>query len=125
MWFVLASFLCFVWMLQSVLDSIGVSIWQIAAEPLDDSDVGVNGYGNGSVSNGRDDSESSGSDDDDDDDVELHAVSHRSDSQRIAVGCDDGCVRIYVSSESDGFTYKRSLPRVSGETFYSMICYPV
>ncbi|RWR77947.1 U3 small nucleolar RNA-associated protein 4 [Cinnamomum micranthum f. kanehirae] len=99
-----------------VLDSIGVSIWQIAAEPLDDSDVGVNGYGKGSVSNGRDDSESSGSgdDDDDDDDVELHAVSHCSDSQRIAVGCDDGCVRIYDSSESDGFTYKRSLPRVSG-----------
>ncbi|KAJ8638270.1 hypothetical protein MRB53_012537 [Persea americana] len=99
-----------------VLDSIGVSIWQIAAEPLDDSDVGVNGYGNGSVSNGRDGGESSGSDDDDDDDddVELHAVSHRSDSQRIAVGCDDGCVRIYVSSESDGFAYKRSLPRVSG-----------
>ncbi|XXG56848.1 hypothetical protein AAC387_Pa03g4158 [Persea americana] len=98
-----------------VLDSIGVSIWQIAAEPLDDSDVGVNGYGNGSVSNGRDGGESSGSDDDDDDDdVELHAVSHHSDSQRIAVGCDDGCVRIYVSSESDGFAYKRSLPRVSG-----------
>ncbi|KAM0056184.1 putative transcription factor WD40-like family [Helianthus debilis subsp. tardiflorus] len=32
----------------------------------------------------------------------------------IALACDDGCVRIYNTSSSDGFTYHKSLPRVGG-----------
>ncbi|KAJ0853870.1 putative transcription factor WD40-like family [Helianthus annuus] len=32
----------------------------------------------------------------------------------IALTCDDGCVRIYNTSSSDGFTYHKSLPRVGG-----------
>lgn len=102
---------------KTVLDSIGVSIWQIAAEPFDDSVTAVNGYGNDMVSNGRDDGEISQSDEEDDDaddSTELHSVSNGSEGQRVAVGCDDGCVRLYVASDADGFYYRRSLPRVSG-----------
>lgn len=94
-----------------------MSIWQIAAEPFDDSVTAVNGYGNDMVSNGRDDGEISQSDEEDDDaddSTELHSVSNGSEGQRVAVGCDDGCVRLYVASDADGFYYRRSLPRVSG-----------
>jgi len=33
---------------------------------------------------------------------------------RLAVACDDGCVRVYYVSDIDGLTYYRSFPRVSG-----------
>ncbi|GJS98826.1 U3 small nucleolar RNA-associated protein 4 [Tanacetum coccineum] len=32
----------------------------------------------------------------------------------IAIVCDDSCVRIYSISDPDGFTYHKTLPRVSG-----------
>nr|GEX04050.1 U3 small nucleolar RNA-associated protein 4 homolog [Tanacetum cinerariifolium] len=32
----------------------------------------------------------------------------------IAIACDDNCVRIYSIPDPDGFTYHKSLPRVSG-----------
>lgn len=35
--------------------------------------------------------------------------------RRLAVACDDGCVRMYYVSDSEKLTYYRSLPRVSGE----------
>ncbi|XP_077227740.1 WD repeat-containing protein PCN-like [Tasmannia lanceolata] len=104
-----------------LLDSIGVSIWQMAIEPFDDSphstnhDSGsvVNGYSNGKV-RAHDDNETSESDDDDNDSTELHAAPIHGESLRVALACDDGCVRIYVVSDSEGLTYSRSLPRVSG-----------
>ncbi|KAJ9560489.1 hypothetical protein OSB04_005649 [Centaurea solstitialis] len=37
-----------------------------------------------------------------------------SDTASIAIACDDGCVRIYNVSDSDEFTYHKSLPRVTG-----------
>lgn len=33
---------------------------------------------------------------------------------RVAMGCDDGSVRIYAVSDSDEFMHTKSLPRVSG-----------
>ncbi|KAJ4976018.1 hypothetical protein NE237_001124 [Protea cynaroides] len=104
-----------------VLDSIGVSIWQMALEPFNgsipsrqhDSQCAVNGYANDKV-NGHDDHETSDSgDDDDDDSVKLHSQPV-SENQCLAVGSDDGCVRLYVVSDLEGLTYNRSLPRVSG-----------
>ena len=106
-----------------MLDSIGVSIWPMAAEPCNnlklqlkqDSGSHENGHVN-DMTNGVDDDRSSDSEEDDDDDsVNLHEQPV-SDNTRLAVACDDGCVRIYTVSSADRLTYSRSLPRVSGET---------
>ncbi|KAK9165361.1 hypothetical protein Scep_000552 [Stephania cephalantha] len=101
-----------------VLDSIGVSIWQMAAEPLQESvhpaQNNPRNYCNGFANdeNSVSDDETSESDDDDES-TELHAQPIHG-NQRVAIGCDDGCVRLYDVSDSDRLTYNRSLPRVSG-----------
>ncbi|KAF8404860.1 hypothetical protein HHK36_009750 [Tetracentron sinense] len=102
-----------------LLDSIGVSIWQMAVEPFYDSLLPtqhaslqvVNGYANDKVS-AHDDPETSESDDDVDSNefLKQQIIEY----QRLAIGCDDGCVRVYNVSDSEGLTYYRSLPRVSG-----------
>lgn len=105
--------------LQTVLESIGVSIWQMAVAPSNDhvldskpkSEHIENGHLNGNLN--MDDHETSDSEDDSDSD-ELHELAV-SELPRVAIACDDGCVRIYSISDSDEFIYTRSLPRVSGE----------
>lgn len=103
-----------------VLDSIGVSIWQMAVAPssnpqlhadLDSQNNIANGHMNGDVDN-SDDYETSESEDDSDS-AGLHEASVV-EHPRIAIGCDDGCVRLYSITGSDGLTYIKSLPRVSG-----------
>lgn len=105
--------------LQTVLESIGVSIWQMAVAPSNDhvldskpkSEHIENGHLNGNLN--MDDHETSDSEDDSDSD-ELHELAV-SELPHVAIACDDGCVRIYSISDSDEFIYTRSLPRVSGE----------
>ncbi|CBI19382.3 unnamed protein product, partial [Vitis vinifera] len=102
-----------------VLDSIGVSIWQMAAAPYNDAcltqhelqHVG-NGYLNDKLNNAEDEDKET-SESEDDDSVELHEVSVF-ENPRVAMGCDDGCVRVYSITISDELTYNKSLPRVSG-----------
>ncbi|KAF5740605.1 U3 small nucleolar RNA-associated protein 4-like [Tripterygium wilfordii] len=102
-----------------VLESIGVSIWQMAVAPPNapssdtrpkSQNIG-NGFLNGNIGD-DDDCESSESEDESDSD-EVHEQSVFEDSL-VAMGCDDGCVRLYSISESDELLYKKSLPRVSG-----------
>ncbi|CAL9110435.1 unnamed protein product [Musa textilis] len=101
-----------------LLDSIGVSIWQMALEPSDDSS-NLEKIGSGLVANGdtnhdaESDSESSLNDVDDGSD-EFHAATIEIKSQRLAIACDDGCVRMYNVSDKDGLTHNRCFPRVSG-----------
>ncbi|RZC44213.1 hypothetical protein C5167_037165 [Papaver somniferum] len=100
-----------------ILDNIGASIWQMAVEPLDesllstqnDTQRAVNGHATNAVSALSDDDTSES--DDDNDDIELHPMLE---DPCLAIGCDDGCVRIYIVSDSDELTYNRTLPRVSG-----------
>ncbi|CAH8381705.1 unnamed protein product [Eruca vesicaria subsp. sativa] len=92
-----------------VLESIGVSIWQMSVAPLS---IKAGGKGSeliqdGYLSEKSDDEEESETED------ELCEKSEVSD-RHLAAACDDGCVRIYSVSESDRLTYYRSLPRVSG-----------
>lgn len=98
---------------KKVVETIGVSIWQMAAEPLQcarDSRV--------ESSRDNDDGED---DEDDDDENGISSTASGSDSeeeelvvQRVAVGCDDGAVRIYVVRE-EGMEYYRSFTRVEGK----------
>lgn len=60
-----------------------------------------------------DDHETSESEDDSDS-VELHEHPVI-ELPRVAIGCDEGSVRIYSISDSDQLIYTKSLPRVSGE----------
>ncbi|CDY27618.1 BnaA09g27890D [Brassica napus] len=93
-----------------VLESIGVSIWQMAVAP---PSIKAGGKGPELIQNRlsvkSDDEEESGTEDD----SQLNEKSEVCD-RHLAAACDDGCVRIYSISESDKLTYYRSLPRVSG-----------
>uniref|UniRef100_A0A2N9EE06 Uncharacterized protein n=1 Tax=Fagus sylvatica TaxID=28930 RepID=A0A2N9EE06_FAGSY len=101
---------------KTVLGSIGVSIWQMAVAPFNDNVVDTKPksehFGNGFLNdklNKLDDDETSESEDDSDS-VEQPVI----ELPRLAIGCDDGCVRIYSISDSDELIYTKSLPRVSG-----------
>ncbi|KAG2692395.1 hypothetical protein I3760_08G052000 [Carya illinoinensis] len=103
---------------KTVLNSIGVSIWQISVAPSDNHALATNPASehieNGYLSDrlGMDDNETSEAEDDSDS-VELHEQPVI-EFPRIAIACDDGCVRIYSISDSDELIYAKSLPRVSG-----------
>ncbi|KAK4481557.1 hypothetical protein RD792_012459 [Penstemon davidsonii] len=110
---------------KTVLDSIGFSIWQIAVEPSTDTQnhtrQGTNSYENGSASpsiNSDIDEEQNTESEDDYDNRDAVEVHDENDANitRLAIACDDGCVRIYNVSEEEKLTYSRTLPRVSGRT---------
>ncbi|CAM8912436.1 unnamed protein product [Rhodiola kirilowii] len=96
-----------------VLNSIGVSIWQMSVAPLNkpesfamhNSQHNSNGFIN-TIANGVEDHESSESEDDDDQVVV--------ENPQIAIACGDGSVRIYSVSDSSELLYNKSLSRVSG-----------
>ncbi|KAH9604460.1 hypothetical protein KSS87_000998 [Heliosperma pusillum] len=103
-----------------VLQTVGVSIWQMALEPCKSyrDEVGneLKGNENGVVidRNSGDESGSESSDESDSDDsVDLYAQSSLR-NPLIALACDDGCVRLYTISDADEFIYHKALPRVSG-----------
>ncbi|KAG8390975.1 hypothetical protein BUALT_Bualt01G0139700 [Buddleja alternifolia] len=108
-----------------VLDSIGISIWQIAAEPFSDLQVNskqeIKSYENGnaspSINSGVDEDEDSENEDEDDEEGSVELIEYNdAKNTRLAIACDDGCVRIYCVSDEEKLTYSRTLPRVSGRT---------
>ena len=105
-------------LLQTVLDSDHVSIWQMAVTfPKSDA---INAeqkggrMGNGYVSKFNDSDEHESSDSDEDYDSPDTGKQSVVESPRVAIGYDDGCVRIYAISDADEFIYVRSLPWVKG-----------
>ncbi|KAM3294223.1 hypothetical protein ACQJBY_037240 [Aegilops geniculata] len=109
---------------KTVLDTVGVPVWQMAMEPMDDqlisgnksSGCAANGHAN---HNGSTDSELSyvddgQSSDDEDDSAKTSSSYNVNEFPRLALACDDGSVRLYNVPESGPLTYYRSLPRVSG-----------
>ncbi|KAJ6851691.1 U3 small nucleolar RNA-associated protein 4-like protein [Iris pallida] len=100
-----------------VVDSVGVSIWQMAVEPFDGSmhskKIDSQGLANGHADfDAHSDCDSSCSENEDTDETNVACIGN--DDQRLAIACDDGCMRIYNVSDTDGITYSRSFPRVSG-----------
>ncbi|ONK79691.1 uncharacterized protein A4U43_C01F9060 [Asparagus officinalis] len=102
---------------KTLLDSVGVSIWQMNVEPLDDcphsKKINSHQMASGDANDLYSDCESGCTDDDYDLD-ESHTAYIGKNDQRVAVACDDGCVRLYYMSDTNGLTYYRSFPRVSG-----------
>ncbi|CAN6281506.1 unnamed protein product [Urochloa humidicola] len=111
---------------KTVLDTIGVPLWQMAMEPLDDSKnseingsgIAINGHANHNDSSDSDLSNVDDGDDSEDEDSSANTRSsyHVNDLPRLALACDDGSVRLFNVPESGALTYYRSLPRVSGRT---------
>ncbi|KAL3351649.1 hypothetical protein AABB24_019965 [Solanum stoloniferum] len=105
---------------KAVLDSIGVSIWQMAVEPCNNAQLHQNlpkKYENGHVSftsGASSDSESSEGEEDDDS-VVIH-VDDVNENGRIAFACDDGRVRICTVSDEKNLSYERLFPKVNGRT---------
>lgn len=48
------------------------------------------------------------------DSLELHLQAVL-ETPRVALGCDDGSIRLYYVSDSDGITFDKSLPKTKGE----------
>ncbi|XP_071737627.1 WD repeat-containing protein PCN-like [Rutidosis leptorrhynchoides] len=98
-----------------VVDPIGVSIWQMAAN----SQRVNTKYDSALIENGHATDKNLG-DGDLTSDSEVEADSLElyeepiTESVSVAVACDDGCVRLYNVSDSDQFIYYKTLPRVSG-----------
>ncbi|KAI9106526.1 hypothetical protein K1719_022054 [Acacia pycnantha] len=103
---------------KPVLGSIGVSIWQMALAPsitdLVNTEAELDHMGNGYLTYDKDtdhdEHETSDSEEESDSSNSLKTLEY----PRVAIGCDDGCVRIYAISDTDEFMCTKSLPRVSG-----------
>jgi len=102
-----------------VLESIGISIWQMALAPISGFSSDVEGIENGYLSEKSNDEEESGSEEDGSDSDEFHEKSEEEIDRLLAAACDDGCVRLYRISNLEKLTYYRSLPRVSGESSFT------
>ncbi|XP_020571588.1 U3 small nucleolar RNA-associated protein 4 homolog [Phalaenopsis equestris] len=102
-----------------VLDTIGVSIWQMALQPINDSfhfgGKELQPLPNGNTYQDGDSNFDSSYSDGDEDPTELSAAIIGNKNLHLALACDDGCVRLYTVEEGN-ITYKRTFPRVSGRT---------
>lgn len=109
---------------KKVLDSIGFSIWQIAAEPCNDLELSgklemksyENGHSSSSITSDIDEETGESEDEDYNKNAVQSHGQNDAESTRLAIACDDGCVRIYSVSDSEQLIYNRTLPRVSGRT---------
>ena len=107
--------------MQIVLESIGVSIWQMAVAPINKlpaleepkSQHFGNGYLNAKYEYNDSNDEESCESEDVSDSEQVHQK--QVEDRHVAIACDDGAVRIYTISDSDKLIYHKSLPRVSGE----------
>ncbi|XP_052203016.1 WD repeat-containing protein PCN-like [Diospyros lotus] len=99
-----------------VLDSIGFSIWQMAMAPnislLPNTKNETIHIQNEHPHDKFDDNDASSNSEDDNDLIEHEQPIIE--NARIALACDDGCVRIYNIPDSDMLTYMKSFARVSG-----------
>ncbi|KAF3322914.1 cirhin-like protein [Carex littledalei] len=104
---------------KKILDSVAVSIWQMALEPNDNVKSNTEPFANGHVSTKADvDSESESStigDVDDGSDHETSSTYVGATYQRLAMACEDGSIRLYNVPDADALNYLRSFPRVSGK----------
>ena len=103
----------------AVADSFGGAVWQLAIEPIPQNSAATPDTETATKNSeeklnddddGKNNSDSESSDDSDDEGLPAH-------SPRLAVACDDGCVRIFtVEPGMPGASYSKSLPRVEGRT---------
>jgi U3 small nucleolar RNA-associated protein 4 len=101
--------------LQEVVESMGGSVWQLAAEHT--TRVQKKTMSNGVLQSTGSSKEDEGSSDSEDVSIsgsedEQHTENRE---QQVALACEDGCVRIFaVADMQPGMLYRQSLPRIKG-----------
>ncbi|KAI5056426.1 hypothetical protein GOP47_0028244 [Adiantum capillus-veneris] len=97
---------------KEVLKSYGGSVWQMALEPSP-TFTGPEGV-SGSHSPEQSSSLSTDSNSDSDDGENVSGSNDEQGELKVAVGCDDGCVRLFTANDGESFVFKKSFPRVQG-----------
>lgn len=100
---------------KEVLKSYGGSVWHMALEPL--CVLVKNGalaIASRSASIGQTNTGSADSDSDNDENIGSDSEEAGLGEPRVAVACDDGCVRLFTVKDDERMVYKHSLPRVQG-----------
>lgn len=99
---------------QTVLKSDGVSIWQMAVT-FPKSDKINDERKDDRMGNGfHEPEEHENSESDEDSDLPGPHERSVTEHPRVAIGFDNGCVRIYDVSDTDEFIHVKSLPPVKG-----------
>lgn len=104
---------------QNVQDCYGGSVWAMAVRPVQSvPEVDENGTGPSSTSSDSEgfssDSEEDFGGDDGEEDLGVSGSFWKfPEEQELAVGCDDGCVRVFRVSR-EGTQFKRAFPTVQG-----------
>lgn len=97
--------------MQEVLKSYGGSVWQMVLEPSHTP------YGGKAVTSSPEQSSSLSTDSDSSSDDDENSGSEDEEAllgEQVALGCDDGCVRLFTVKDGESFVYKKSFPRVQG-----------
>lgn len=98
---------------KEVLKSYGGSVWQMVLEPSP-TPYGFRGE---AVTSSPEQSSSLSTDSDSSIDDDENSGSEDEEAllgEQVALGCDDGCVRLFTVKDGESFVYKKSFPRVQG-----------
>lgn len=110
---------------QAVVDSFGGPVWGMAVEPRIQTTLAkkrVSGNSRPEESDGnKSDAESEESGDESDEDSsreegreKVERQREREREERIAVACDDGCIRLFHVDQPSGLHFIKAFPRVAG-----------
>jgi hypothetical protein len=107
--------------LQEVVESMGGSVWQLAAEHT--TRIQKKTMSDGVLQSTGSSKEDEGSSDSEDVSISGSEDEHQNENreQRVALACEDGCVRIFaVADRQLGMLYRQSLPRIKGEILFAI-----
>lgn len=107
--------------MQEVVESMGGSVWQLAAEHA--TRVQKKTMSNGVLQSTNSNKEEEGSSDSEDVSISGSDDEKQTENreQQVALACEDGCVRIFaVADRQLGMLYRQSLPRIKGEILFAI-----
>lgn len=99
---------------KEVLKSYGGSVWQMVLEPTSALLKCIGERARSTSDQSSSLSTDSDSSSDDDEDSRSEDEDGFLGVQKVAVACDDGCVRLFTLLEGENLVYQRSFPRVLG-----------
>ncbi len=98
------------------MESMGGAVWQLAAEHVMRSKTTMRSSRIQQSRGSQEDESCSDSEDASSNGSQDEQEDPENREQRVAVACEDGCVRIFaVSDKKLGMIYRQSFPRVKGE----------
>ena len=98
------------------MSSYGGSIWQMAIEPFTVARVSISTRIVGPDQNGAPSSDND-TDNGEDEENNKEGEEKCGGEKRIAIACDDGCMRFFTVEDGQSMMYKNAFPRVEGMSF--------